>query len=224
MTITKILPSYVYQQYHDDENIVAVSNAINEYGQEYFDYSRDLKLFLYTDLSGDLLDWVGSGLYGIERPVLSIASYAYSGEYNTTVYNGLIPFNGMSVTTESEATYTVTDDIYKRILTWHVYKADGHVFTIPWLKRRIKRFLLGTNGEDVSISNTDDISVTVSNHTVTINASLTTYTDLLVFSAAVSSGAVELPFQYDFNVTYTYDLTSNLRFNNVTNSAYAGAI
>ena len=224
MTITKILKAYPYVQYKDDEYISSFFDALNDYQQEYFDYMKTLKLFLYTGLSGDVLDWVGSGLYGIERPVLSIASYAYSGEYNTSVYNGLVPYNGMSVTTESEATYTVTDDIYKRILTWHLYKADGHMFTIPWLKRRIKRFLLGTNGEDVSITNTDDISVTVSDHTVTINTSLTTYSYLLVFSAAVSSGAIELPFQYDFNVTYTYDLTSNLRFNNVTNSAYAGAI
>jgi hypothetical protein len=34
-------------------------------------------------------------------------------------------------------------------MTWNFYKGDGYYFTIPWLKRRIIRFLTGIDGVDV---------------------------------------------------------------------------
>ena len=48
----------------------------------------------------------------------------------------------------------VTDDVFKRILTWHFYKGDGKNFSVRWLKRRIWRFLQGANGTDF-----DDIDI-----------------------------------------------------------------
>ncbi|MGA3767720.1 hypothetical protein ACPBXC_29065, partial [Escherichia coli] len=41
------------------------------------------------------------------------------------------------------------DDLFKRIMTWNFYKGDGFYFSIPWIKRRILRFLLGVNGTDI---------------------------------------------------------------------------
>jgi hypothetical protein len=225
MTISKILPSYLYEQYHDDDSLQAFVDAYNEYAQEYLDAFLSIGLPIYTELSGDLLDWVGEGLYGISRPTLSTASYQTIGAYNTYAYNYLIGYNQSYVLTESSATYITTDDIYKRILTWHFFKKDGKVFTVEWLKRRIKRFLTGTNGIAPEISSTDDISITFgNNNTVYISSSISTYPYMNIFQAAVDSGILELPFQFDYNVTYTYNVTSNMRFNNPTNSAFAGVI
>lgn len=58
-----------------------------------------------------------------------------------------------------ETFYATTDDVFKRIITWHFYKGDGKVFTIRWLKRRIMRFLEGTNGTAPNIDQTYQVSV-----------------------------------------------------------------
>jgi hypothetical protein len=42
--------------------------------------------------------------------------------------------------------FLTDDDLFKRILTWHLYKGDGKLFNIRWLKRRIMRFLTGEQG------------------------------------------------------------------------------
>ena len=34
-------------------------------------------------------------------------------------------------------------------MTLEFYKGDGFYFSIPWIKRRILRFLLGVNGTDI---------------------------------------------------------------------------
>jgi hypothetical protein len=67
-----ILKSYPYQQYQDDPNIVAFFDAYNSIAQGYMDYVLGLNLPIYTQLSGPLLDWVGQGLYGFQRPTISI--------------------------------------------------------------------------------------------------------------------------------------------------------
>ena len=59
-----------------------------------------------------------------------------------------LPFNGRKVVNQSEQV-VVSDDLFKRIMTWNFYKGDGFHFTIPWLKRRIMRFLTGADGVDV---------------------------------------------------------------------------
>jgi hypothetical protein len=59
-----------------------------------------------------------------------------------------LPFNGRKVVNQSEQV-VVSDDLFKRIMTWNFYKGDGYYFTIPWLKRRIMRFLTGVDGVDV---------------------------------------------------------------------------
>ncbi|HHR1377797.1 TPA: hypothetical protein ACS3HB_005189, partial [Citrobacter freundii] len=66
---------------------------------------------------------------------------------NTCTFN-TVPFNTRRVINQSEQV-VVSDDLFKRIMTWNFYKGDGFYFTIPWLKRRIMRFLTGVNGVDV---------------------------------------------------------------------------
>jgi hypothetical protein len=74
---------------------------------------------------------------------------------------------------------TTTDDIYRRVLTWHFYKGDGNYFSMPFLKRRVWRFLYGQDGKspelvpaypnDNSIADHQQISITLGpNRNVTI--------------------------------------------------------
>lgn len=110
-----------------------------------------------TTQTGGLLDWVGQGLYGMPRPVLSQTSYTLRGGFNTQAFNtGPL---GAFVRVARGVHYTVNDDIYKRCLTWNFFKADGLQFTARWLKRRVARFLQGVNGVNIGTDDTSYISV-----------------------------------------------------------------
>src|SRR5215472_11594549 len=59
-------------------------------------------------------------------------------------------------------------------------KGDGRYFNIPWLKRRVKRFLIGVNGSSPHIDNTDDISISFGpNYGCTIRFPLTDRTPVM---------------------------------------------
>ena len=168
-TMTAVIPSYLYQQYSDDDTLQAFVAAYNSIAQDYIDTLNDLNLPIYTNcnISGGLLDWVGAGLYGYPRPTLSSFQTVGVGEFNTYEFN-TTELNQRKNLYNSNIAVT-TDDTYKRLLTWHFYKGDGKYFTIPWLKRRIMRFLIGTNGTAPNIDQTYQISVTFgSAHTIAI--------------------------------------------------------
>jgi len=222
-TITNQVPSYLYFQYLDDPDLPSLIAAYNTITQNYLNWFSTVNLPVYTGLSGALLDWIGQGVYGLPRPNLA-----------TTQINGMIgqlasqPWRAADsvpaptpTIVEALATtqlyevntgYVTTDDIYKRILTWWFYKADGTTFSIPWLKRRITRFLFGINGMDVNMPFTPNVSVVFSDSTLplptceitlskvgtnisTVNANF--------FQACVETGALNLPFRFAYTVTLT---------------------
>ena len=289
-TVTKTIPSYLYFQYLDDQNVPALITAYNESTQAYLDWFNGVNLPNYTLLSGRLLDWVGAGLYGMPRPNFSYevteslvgavatapntsvytgfiritaASWAsstvtltlaspiagapigssvsivvsnmkptgYNGSYNATVIStyqityplasnpGAVTVKGI-VTAESTFTplalttaaipsatsnIVVTDDIYKRILTWNFYKGDGMQWSIPWFKRRVHRFLNGPDGVDTPIAFTQDVSVTFPTGTSPQEILVGIYTSDLqtgeIFAAALQYGVLNVPFRFKFVVT-----------------------
>lgn len=158
-TQTAVIPSYLYQEYSDDDTLQAFVQAFNGLAQNYIDTFNALNLPVYTNdiISGALLDWVGAGLYGMPRPALASGQPALIGPLNTWQLN-TIPLN-TSILISPDVVAT-SDDIYKRILTWHLFKGDGKVFNIRWLKRRIMRFLIGVNGSNPNIDQTYQVSVT----------------------------------------------------------------
>jgi hypothetical protein len=174
--LTKILPSYLYTQYADDVNLQSFVSAYNTMTQEYLDWFNNINLPIYTVQSGTMLDWVATGLYGIPRPTIANGFLAWSAPLNTWAMN-TIPLNGIDESPAGTPQY-VTDDFYKRIITWFFYKGDGQVFNVNWLKRRIVRFCLGVDGFSPSISTTPNVSVVFSGSLVTItintNISITT--------------------------------------------------
>jgi hypothetical protein len=228
-TLQNIIPSYLYQQYSDDDDLQAFIIAYNELAQEVFSWFNTVNLPVYTQLSGALLDWVAEGLYGISRPTLINSENQNWGTYNTNTFNTLV-FNGQKQIGQ-QTYYLTTDDLFKRIITWGFYKGDGRTFNISWLKRRIMRFLLGANGTSPNIDNTYQISVsfgvgnqvnitivsyirtftsggfnTVPFNAQALNGSTSTVKNFapLAYSqqlkAAISAGAIELPFQFTYVV------------------------
>lgn len=159
--LTKLLPSYAYNQYRDDSDVLAFVAAFNTLAQQYIDFFNEINLPIYTGatITDALLDWVGTGLYNIVRPTLpNMATVLIRGAFNSTALN-TTPFNTQLRTTLTSY-YVVSDDIYKRIITWNFYKGDGDTFSIRWLKRRVMRFLTGTEGVDPGVNQTYQISVT----------------------------------------------------------------
>jgi len=149
-SLQQILPAYVYQQYADDDNVQAFFLAYNQMAQSYLDWFNATPLAVYTlsGISGPLLDWVGVNLYGIPRPVLSTSNTIISGALSTQALNTL-SLNTQNVQITGTATIA-DDDIYKRVMTWWLYRGDGKQMSIPWIKRRVARFLYGVGGADIS--------------------------------------------------------------------------
>lgn len=220
---TEILRAYLYQQYRDDDDLEGFVDAFNEIAQGYLDWFNDTPLPVYTSpaVSGQLLDWLAQGLYGIARPVIGVISTYSIGARNSFARNAL-PINGTQIFNSGTAS-AVTDDVYKRVLTWWLYRGDGKQMSIEWIKRRVSRFLYGANGGDIAypVATPPSVSfgtsvitgarnsfprgerpfngsgtVTLSGFTITVPNTIIGQT----FQALVQSGALTLPFQASFTV------------------------
>jgi hypothetical protein len=169
-SLKDVIPSYVYQEYSDDDDAQAFVKAQNDLQQNYVDTFNALNLPIYTGsiIAGALLDWVAMGLYGYKRPWIFAQRSFASGTLNTYGPNYYVPINEV-VHSVPRGAVIADDDFYKRALTWHYMKGDGKYFDIRWLKRRIKRFLIGVNGSSPLINETNQISVSFgANREVTI--------------------------------------------------------
>lgn len=161
--LTQVIPSYLYQEYSDDDDLQGFVDAQNQMQQNYVDTFNTLNLPIYSSdpVSGPLLDWVARGLYGMTRPFLTSGQPIRIGPINTygfaigsiaelppTVEQQLPAINQLVVLTPYNAAIT-SDDFYRRVLTWHLFKGDGKYFNMRWLKRRVWRFIYGVNGVPV---------------------------------------------------------------------------
>lgn len=159
--LTEVIPSYLYQEYTDDDDLQAFVDGQNAIQQDYVDTFNALNLPIYTNplIAGPLLDWVAEGVYGYKRPWVYAERGFVLGALNTWGFNQLVPIDSL-VKTQPKGVVIADDDFFKRCLTWHYMKGDGKYFNIRWLKRRIKRFLIGVNGSCPPVDVTDDISIT----------------------------------------------------------------
>lgn len=158
-SLTRLIASYLYLQYNDDDDLQAFVDAFNAMGQARIDALNGLNLPIYTQpqIAGPLLDWVAEGLYGTSRPTLPSGRSRYVGAFNTYAYNSEA-FNRVQLIGPANVAAT-SDNIFKKILTWAIFKGDGRVFDVRWLKRRIMRFLEGPNGANFNVDQTYRISV-----------------------------------------------------------------
>lgn len=196
LPLQAVIPSYLYKQYSDDDDLQAFVDSYNEIAQGYLDWFNQTPLSVYTspNVSGALLDWVGLGLYGIQRPVLATSSQQTFAGYDEQTYN-TIAYNTL-VFTSSGTAVLASDDIYKRVLTWNLYKGDGDIFSIQWLKNRISRFIHGANGNDAEVLDSPP-SITVANGVFTVSDFAgSNYSALQL---AFANGVLSFPFQYSIN-------------------------
>lgn len=158
-SLTQIIPSYLYFEYSDDDNLQGFVAAYNSLAQGYLDWFNETPLGVYVSvgIAGFLLDWIAQGIYGIARPVLGVTTTYSIGAINTDALNSLA-INGVQQFRSGSAA-AVSDDIYKRVLTWWLYRGDGKNMSIDWLKRRLSRFLYGADGNDISYPVADPPSV-----------------------------------------------------------------
>lgn len=191
--LQQTIPSYLYWEYSDDDNLQAFVDAYNSITQGYVQWFNNTPLGLYTSpyINGALLDWIGNGVYGIPRPVLASTTTIETAGLNENAYNTL-SYNGLYYSLNQTAS-TANDDIYKRVMTWNLYRGDGQMFTMGWLKNRISRFVNGVNGTDWPVLN-DPPSITVSGNTFTITAY-----DSIPYQAlqlCYANQSINTPFQY----------------------------
>ena len=231
VTMTNVIPSYLYKEYEDDDDLQTFVAAYNLVAQDYVNTLVDLNLPIYTaaNIGGPLLDWVAQGLYGMSRPALDSGLINLVGAYDTTTYDQL-PYDGASNVSNVTSTL-VNDDIFKRVLTWHIFKGDGRAFNVRWLKRRVMRFINGVNGSAPLIDETYRVSVSFGlDYQVNITFidvvstiiegpyDSATYDDLtydgcttnsvsyapldtLALIEGIRSGVLELPFQFTWVIT-----------------------
>lgn len=208
-SVQTILPAYEYVQYTGDPDIDAFFSTYNTLAQEYLTNVNDLNLPVFSGLGGALLDWVALGLYGYKRPILVLGGAVISeGTYDSNVYDSTLYNSAKSGT--STVAMPVSDDIFQRCLLWNLYTGDGRQFTMHWLKNRVTRFLTMPNGIPLEMDNTyivsipdtsgDNIVIKVSTAWVALSPSNLTAAEALF--ACVNAGVVNLPFQFQFSVTY----------------------
>ena len=223
--LPNVIPAYVYDQYSDDENVQGFFEVLNAMAQGYMEWFNQTPLPLYTNpnINGPLLDWVGNSLYNIPRPVISDVQQVVKGALATVPLTAL-PIAGFQIS-ESGTSAIATDDVYKRVLTWFMYRGDGMQMTVEWLRRRIARFIYGINGTDltdiglistVSLSQVNSQSGGVMGNGVMglmvmglafnkvlhkVVANLPSYPMSSVLQELVNTGVIPLPFQ----VTVTFN-------------------
>jgi hypothetical protein len=208
VTVQTVIPSYLYWQYADDSNLQAFVASYNTQAQMFVNTFNALNMPVYTGsfITGALLDWVANGIYGIYRPVLQSGSLKSVGTYESVApYMTAVPYEKITVSgTVTEI--TTSDDIFKRIMTWNLYRGDGKIFSTMWLKRRVLRFLNGINGTDPGIDQTYLVSVTFSSGNQ-ININLAAYVTANpaspvpnILQDAISAGVLNLPFMYSYVV------------------------
>lgn len=226
MNITSTIPSYPYVQWGDDPDVGAFFTAYNQLSQANLDTINAYQLPIFLNQAGALLDWAASSIYGVFRPTLSSGGPRPIGPYDTTVYN-TGPYDGFHFQV-SAANFVADDETYRAVIQWNTFKGDGTAFTIRWLKRRVERFLRGDifpdQTFDISVKFTTEtevlITVSETNRGFAGGAlfGAMTFSDFALnevdtdpsehsatalaraLKAAVNSGVLLLPFQYNFTV------------------------
>lgn len=122
---TKTWPAYLYQQYSDDPNLQSFVDSFNNTATQYLTWFNSTVLPDYSTLSGRMLDWIGTQLYGIARPFVTISAQAFANTNNAAPYAAAVlglSQLGYGVSTASDRTYVTNTSAY---MTTH-YTQDAY--------------------------------------------------------------------------------------------------
>lgn len=181
-------PVYVYvgNDFEKSPDVQALVEVANGGFNTVIENLRNLNAGLYNDKCCEWLDWFAAGVYGFTRPTIAIGDTV-----KATGGWGAFGFGehgwGYGTLSSDPSFETVPDSIFIKTMQWHLYRADGFQFSIPWLRRRIQRF----TGESV-------VGITLSGWDYTIelaNNKTTSY-----FKYLQAAGKLMLPEQYSYTV------------------------
>jgi len=164
------------------------SAAIPAYVYQQYADDQDVQAFFanYNVAAQQILTWfatIGLPVYtGLSAPLLDWVGVGLYGIPRPTLGNAL-----------------VSDDVYQRCMTWALYKGDGTLFNIRWLKRRIMRFLEGANGTDPGVNQTYQISVRFGSPNIV-------YINILGGIAQITGGAIFNGFAFNTEAYNGLDL------------------
>lgn len=205
--LTKIAGAYLYDEYATDPDINAWWQSRNSLTQGYLNWWNSTPLGLYTSnqVTGALLDWIGQGIYGLPRPIVSTERTGFTAGLNANPLNSLA-LNG-SIYSVSGIAEPASDGIYKQFLTWWLWRGDGMVMNTNWLKRRVMRFVTGVNGSDMAVGAVPP-SIVVSGDTITITIQSSSMATIM--QDFLNSGLLLMPFIYTPSVVFTqnYEITN----------------
>ena len=208
MTAQNIFGAYLYREYADDPSMNAWWQSRNGLTQGYLNWWNAAPLALYTSpsISGALLDWLATAIYGLSRPTLSTSTTKFIAGLNSSAINSRA-VNG-STYLSSGSSQIASDDIYKRYLTWWLYRGDGMVMNTQWIKRRVMRFLTGAAGGDIVVGANapqPSVSYTSSAITITIQTAPISVADAL--KELLNTNKLLMPFYYTASVVVAVPYT-----------------
>lgn len=191
-----LAPAFPYQQFSDDADIKALFDAYNTLAQKILTwiYEHCLPLYMRPSITGGLLDYVAYCLYGIRRSQLGYSQIGLvNGSIDTAAINTLA-IDDITAAISAKSIH-LSDDVFKRVITWNFYKGDGSQFSIPWLKKRIMRFVTGDQGHAWRFNSTAPVSITIQNGSILIKISPGTVSVDLVttLNSLLQAGIVAVP-------------------------------
>ncbi|MXV43589.1 hypothetical protein GS501_00655 [Saccharibacter sp. 17.LH.SD] len=203
MHTTLLAPATPYQQFSDDADIIAFFEAYNALMQEiiFWMVGHPMALYIGPALTGNLLSYCALCLYGQFRYRISYVELrSVTGAIDTTTINRLSVDE--TVIDKRYIGNSISDDLFKRILTWNFYKGDGLNFSIPWLKRRIMRFLTGDDGHAWRFNSTDPVSVRLEGRKVIITPDTGPWSHdlVIILSRILTNGILNVPPMFTFMV------------------------
>jgi len=217
-TLQNAPPSYLYGEYADDTNLQATRQAYNQEANGLFQWLQTVPIADYRNnpISSTLLDFVAEGLYNMQRKVLVAATRSNIKGAFADVAMGDAAFADGEYSEATATVITLNDDQFRRAITWNIYSGDGWIFSTPWLRRRIARFMFGTNGNDVSqVGDQQYISIqwtALRTATIYITAPSADTVIAGVLQTGLTSGYLQSPIGYLFNIILLNFQTSDTDF------------
>lgn len=194
---THDLKAYLYWQWRGDRDLQAFIDSYNEKVEADIEEIKAFNLPNFYSKSGLFLDYVARNIYGMERKKLLYADNIIKHGLNIADPNVINP-NGNAVLVNSSQR-NMDDESFKKIIQWNVYKADGFVFSIPWLKRRLIRFLNINETNPIDINN---VSILADHRKIKIR--LLNYLANSPFKPllkdVLANRIIDLPFMLDFEL------------------------
>jgi hypothetical protein len=197
-TIKKAYP-YMLSGFGDSAGVNTIFKAYNDLATQLsmWIYGTPVPVYISDSITGDLLDLVALGMYDIVRPNVNLSATDYVAGYNSSEYN-ITEYNNPTEKVDKPS-FLLSDDYFKRLLTWVAYKGDGMIPSVPWLKRRIIRFLCGTNGtaNDIFVTNYVSVRLRAFNEEMVydvtlLNSAPYSSLDAAIFKQLVERGQLEL--------------------------------